>query len=171
VRAEAAAIALAAALALSACGADAPTAPGPAATLARTDSSWSAGQPPLTASAAYLAVAARAQTLGDLRFAERERTLELIDARRIARQQRHRRDVARRFREIRRRAFAHYREAIRVAARRRDELDAQRRRRLAEARRQREALRRKLHVAPGEECSIAEIREQFDCVSGKLPSG
>jgi hypothetical protein len=168
VRADVTVAALLSALALGACGA---AAPGTVAPLARGDSSWSPGQPPLTTSAAYLDIAARAQTLGDVRLAERRRTLELVDARRVARAERKRRDATRRFEAIRRRALAHYRESLRVADRRRRELDAQRRRRLAEARRQREALRRRLHVTPGEECAIPEIRAQFDCVSGNLADG
>jgi hypothetical protein len=165
-RAERATIVGLVALSLAGCGATTPGEPG---SLSSTASSWVSGQPSLARSPAYLAIAGRAETIGDHRSADRARELELIEARRVAALERTRREAIRRFREIRARALARYEEALRVAERRRRELDAQRRRRLAEARRQREELLRKLRVQPGEECSVPEIREQFDCVAGRLP--
>ena len=167
-RAERWLIAALVALCVAGCGAERPAAPG---SLTNPDSSWVPGQPSLAESPAYLAVAGPAETMGDHRLADRNRELALIEARRLAAQERTRREMLRRYREVRARALVRFREAMRVAARRRRELEAVRRRRLAEARRQRRELLEKLRVQPGEECSIPEIREQFDCVEGQLPAG
>ena len=157
------------ALSLAGCSGDRPDAP--PGTLTNVATSWVPGQPSLADSPAFLAVAGRAEKAGDRRHANRVRELELIDARRVAAEERSRREIVERYREIRARALARYREALRIAARKRREMEAQRRRRLAEARRQREKLMEKLEVKPGDECSVPEIREQFDCVSGRLPVG
>jgi hypothetical protein len=163
-------LAIAVALGAAGCG-DAQSGTPPAGSLRCAESSWIAGQPALTESAAYLAVAGRAQLLGDRRLADRGRTLDLIDARRVAAAEHARKAQLRRFAERRKIALARYREALRIAARKKRALERQRRQRLAAARREREALLRKLRVPPGQECEVPEIRAQFDCVSGQLPSG
>lgn len=61
------------ALALAGCGgAERASAPGE---LTNPTTSWVPGQPSLAESPAYLAVAGRAQTLGDHRFADRAREI------------------------------------------------------------------------------------------------
>lgn len=149
------------------CGAD--QAPAPRLPSSPPDSSWVPGQAPLTASAAFLRVAGRAELLGDRRDAARRLELELIQARRDA-ARRHARTADRRaYERARRLALARFRAALRATDRKRRELDAERRRQREEARKRREALRRKLRVDPGEECTIQEVQAQFDCESGQLP--
>jgi hypothetical protein len=135
-----------------------------------TDSSWIAGQRPLTADPDYLSIALRANDLGARRFALRGRELALIEARRIAARRRSRAARRRAYLRARRRALARYRAALRRAARDR----ARQRARLRELRRRRAAqlrrLRRQLHVPPGEECRHPRLRQHFDCQAGQLPT-
>ena len=135
-----------------------------------TESSWIQGQPPLTDFPAYLAVALRADHLGSIRFAGRQRELALIEAARIAAKKRAKAAALRAYREAVRRAQARYRAALRKAAiERKKQL-----KRLAELRRRRaellRKLRKKLRVPPGEECSNPQLRRLFHCHAGQLPT-
>jgi hypothetical protein len=136
-----------------------------------TDGSWIRGQAALSESAAFLAIASRAQLLADRRAADRERLIVLIRARKEARDKRRREAAMRRYRRAKRLADIRYEALIREADARRARLEAERRRALRQARRERRELLEKLKVEPGSECSIPEIRAQFDCVSGRLPTG
>jgi hypothetical protein len=135
-----------------------------------TESSWIQGQPPLTSFAGYLAVALRANHLGSVRFAARTEELALIEARRIAAKKRAKAAALRAYREAIRRARAAYQAALRKAAiERRKQL-----KKLAALRRKRARelakLRRKLHVPPGQECSVPQVRKFFHCQGGQLPT-
>jgi hypothetical protein len=138
-------------------------------TLTGAAGSWIPGQPSLVASAAYLAIANRAERMARQREAERQRLLALIEARRKAAEERKKDEARRRYEELKRRAEARYRAALRRA----EALKRKRARELAAARRKRaEALRRllaKLRVDPGEECKVPEVRRRFNCVRGRLP--
>lgn len=137
--------------------------------LRSTDSSWVQGQPPLTASPAYLSIALRADSLGARMFAVRKRELALIEARRIAAKKREKAARLRAYLEAKRRAEARYRAALRRAARERARQLAklrELRRRQAERLRR---LRRQLHVPPGQECKDPRLRRQFRCHGGQLP--
>jgi hypothetical protein len=133
------------------------------------DSSWVTGQASLAASADFLALASRAQTLAAQRAAERKRQLALIEAARIAAKKRDKAARLRAYLEAKRRAEAAYRAALRRAA-------LQRKRQLARLRalqRKRaellRKLREKLRVPAGEECSDPEIRKHIRCQAGSLP--
>jgi hypothetical protein len=133
--------------------------------------SWVDGQPALTASAQYLQIALRADGQAQRRYAARRQELVVLTAARLA-ARRHERDAARlAYAEARRKAAEQYRVALRKA--RRDKA-----RQLAALRRsQRERaallarLRKAREVTPGEECTLPEVRAQFDCSTGHIPLG
>ena len=135
------------------------------------ESSWTPGEGSLLLSPAYLAIAGPAEANGEARHAAYERGLALIAARKAAAKKAARAAALRRYEEARRKALAKYRAALRKAA-----IERERARRLAE-KRKREAERRlrellkKLRVPTGQECSLPEVAQQFDCVSGRLPLG
>jgi hypothetical protein len=155
-------------LALGGCGGgDA----GPAGPSLPAESSWQPGQGSLRLSAAYLAIASRAEEQGDRRLADHLRRVRLIDARKEAARRKERADALRRYRLARARALAKYRAALAKAERERKRqlALAAKRRREAEARRR--ALLEKLRVPAGKECSIPEVARLFDCHSGLPPLG
>jgi hypothetical protein len=124
-----------------------------------TDSSWIRGQASLVSLDAFAAVDGRAETLGATYQAARDD--EVARQERLAELRRQRAQSA-----ARRRALAAYRAALRRAAaeRRRQQRElAERRHRLKEKLKR---LREKYKVEPGEECSIPEVQQQFDCSTG-----
>lgn len=133
--------------------------------------SWVTGQPSLTTSAQFLQITARAEEQAARRAAARHRELVLLSAQRIA-ARRHAQDEARRaYEEARRLAAERYRAAL--AAARRDK--ARQLAALRRSERERAALlarlRKAREVKPGEECSLPEVRAQFDCSTGHIPLG
>jgi hypothetical protein len=160
-------LAVAAALVVTGCGGGGGSGP---VIMRSTESSWIQGQPPLTNFPAYLAVAVRANHLGSVRFAARTEELALLEARRIAAKKRAKAAALRAYRAAVRRARAAYQAALRRAAieRRKQlkKLAARRRKRARELAK----LRRKLHVPPGQECSVPQVRKFFHCQGGQLPT-
>jgi hypothetical protein len=124
-----------------------------------TDSSWVRGQASLVSLDSFAIIDSRAETIGANYQAERDR--EVARQERLAELRRQRAESA-----ARRRALAAYRAALRRAAqeRKRQQRElAERRRRLKEKLKR---LREKYKVEPGEECSIPEVQQQFDCSTG-----
>jgi hypothetical protein len=129
------------------------------AVIRSTDSSWVRGQASLVSLDAFATVDGRAEALGATYQSLRDR--EVARQERLAELRRERAQSA-----ARRRALAAYRAALRRAAaeRRRQQRElAERRRRLKEKLKR---LREKYKVEPGEECSIPEVQQQFDCSTG-----
>lgn len=133
--------------------------------------SWVDGQPPLTVSAQYLGITVRASEDAARLYAARHQELVLIAEGRLAAKRRARIEALRRYEEERRRATARYREQLRKAklekARQLAELRRRRRERAALLARMRKAR----EVAPGEECSLPQVRAQFNCMTGYTPIG
>jgi len=134
-------------------------------------SSWVPGQAPLSSSAAFIEISVRADDLAARRSAARHQELVLLAADRLAAKRQARDDALRRYEEARRAAQAKYRAALRRAAREK----ARQLARLRKARAERAALLKRLRdarkVTPGEECEVAAVRAQFDCMSGHIPAG
>ena len=151
----------------SGCGGGAPAAL--VAPLGPAESSWVPGQASLSTLPGYRALLGRASALAQVREAARQRELARIEAAKRAALLRARKDAMRKYLEAKRRAERLYKEALRKAAleRKRQE-EKLRKARLERARKLRE-LMKKLRVKPGEECRLPEVREQFDCKSGRLP--
>ena len=121
--------------------------------------SASGGQSSLVSLDSFAIIDGRAETIGANYQAERDR--EVARQERLAELRRQRAESA-----ARRRALAAYRAALRRAAqeRKRQQRElAERRRRLKEKLKR---LREKYKVEPGEECSIPEVQQQFDCSTG-----
>jgi hypothetical protein len=166
--AVAAVVALAAGLA--ACGGS-DTAGPPNMALRSTGTDWILGQPSLRDSAGYDRIIRRAALLARVREAARLRELQRLERARKLAKKRAREDQLRRIRELRRRALAAYRLALRQAAEaRRRQQEKLARLREERARKLRELLK-KLEVTPGAECDIPEVRRQFACEKGRLPFG
>jgi len=132
-------------------------------------SSWVQGQQSLSSSAAFLEIDQRAEQLAARRTAARQQELVLLAAERLAAKRHARSDALRRYQEARRAAIAAYHVALHKAALAKARQEAA----LAEARRKRAALLRAMlkarEVKPGQECSMAVVRAQFNCMTGHLP--
>ena len=133
--------------------------------------SWVDGQPPLTASAQYLQITVRATEQAARRSALRHQELVLIAEQRLAAKRHDRLAALRRYQAARRLALARYREELRRArlekARQLAELRRRERERAALLARMRQAR----EVMPGEECSLPQVRAQFNCITGHTPVG
>ena len=159
-------VALLVCVALAGCGGDDT---GPAPPPGPVESSWMPGQGGLTRSAAYNAIAARAEARGAERLAAHLKRIELIDARKEAKRKREREEALRKYREARARALAKYRAALEKARRDRARQEAKLAKQRAEARRRWRELLKKLHVEKGHECELPEVQREFDCLSGRMP--
>jgi hypothetical protein len=152
---------------------------------AGSQDAWVPGQPPLTDDPLYLQILGSATAAGDKRLSARVRLLELIEKRREAARrraanaakreaERQRRAQLRALARLRaqreaalRRAKAKYRQQLREAAeaeRKRKADLARQKALLAKKRREAEEKRR---IKPGEECSFADVQEQYDCEEGR----
>ena len=133
--------------------------------------SWVDGQPSLSTSAQFLAITVRAGQDAARRDAARHQELVLIAEQRLAAKRHAHLAALRRYEQQRRLALERYREQLRRA-------QAEKARQLAELRRrerEREALlarmRKAREVTPGKECSLPQVRAQFNCMTGHTPIG
>ena len=163
------ALLLVALVALAGCGFGGDEAAVQGASLTPPESSWVPGQPPLGAYQEFATVFDRALGLAADRRKAREKALERIQEAKEAARKRADAEARRKYLEAKRRAERLYKLALKRAAeeRRRQE---EKLRRLREERRRALAEReKKLRVPPGEECRLANVRERFDCKTGRLP--
>ena len=139
------------------------------ASLTPPESSWVPGQPPLGAYGEFAMVFDRALGLAADRRRARERALERIKRAREAARKRADAAARRRYLEAKRRAERLYRLALKRAAEERRRRAEELRRLKAERDRALAEREKKLRVAPGEECRLRNVRERFDCRTGRLP--
>jgi hypothetical protein len=133
------------------------------ATIRNVGTSWIAGQSSLIAYDQYSAIAGRANALGESRQSafwegQLKYDQDQVEARKRAAAAARRRYLA---------AIAAAKRAYELEVKR---AEAERKRKLAQQKREREALLRRLRekykVEPGQECSLPEVRAQFDCATG-----
>ena len=139
------------------------------AALTPPESSWVPGQPPLGAYQEFAMVFDRALGLAADRRKAREKALERIRKAKEAARKRADAEARRKYLEAKRRAERQYRLALKRAAEARRRQEEKLRRLRAERRRALAEREKKLRVPPGDECRLRNVRERFDCRTGRLP--
>lgn len=136
------------------------------ATVGVTRTSWADGQGSLVARGPFATLHDRAVALARTRVRERERLLaSLLEDRQKATGEVDK-AALRAYRRAKRQAEREYQQALAAAEaeRRRQERELAREKRKAE--KELEEFREENKIPPGEECSIPEVRKQFDCETG-----
>jgi hypothetical protein len=154
---------------LAGCGFDGGEEGAQGASLTPPESSWVPGQPALGSYSEFATVFDRALGLAADRRRARERALARIQKAKEAARKKADAEARRRYLEAKRRAERLYRLALKRAAEARRRQEEKLRRLRAERRRALAEREKKLRVAPGEECRLKNVRERFDCRTGRLP--
>ena len=144
-------------------GSDAPEEEKALGTIRNAESSWVEGQTSLVAYDQFGILASRANVLGEDMQAAYVTGQSDLDKARILARKRARERARQRYLEARRRAKREYEAALRRAKEERKRKLAEQKRKIAERLRR---LREKHKVEPGEECSIPEVRRDYNCQTG-----